>query len=174
MPRTPGQALAFLAGLWLALWLLLPFWATPSANAAEEPDKPFAALETQLFRNVNTTRRSHHLTSLRRDAALDEVARAHSRDMARRRYLSHTNPEGLNPVGRLQQGGVAGFAMAAENVGMTNRADPNREILDGWLTSPVHRKNLMAPAFNVTGVGVAVAGDGTLYYTQLYTSVPRR
>lgn len=173
MPRTPIQALAFLTGLWLALWFLLPFWAAPSASAEDDRGDPFATLETQLFHNVNTTRSAHHLVSLRRDSALDEVARTHSRDMARRRYLSHTNPEGLNPIGRLQQGGVAGFAMAGENVGMTNRADPNREILDGWLASPVHRKNLMAPAFNATGVGVATAADGTLYYTQLYTSVPR-
>ncbi len=56
---------------------------------------------------------------------------------------------------------------------MTDRADPNREILEGWLHSPVHRKNLLAPAFNQTGIGIAVAPGGTLYYTQLYTTRPR-
>ncbi len=172
MPRTPGQAIAFLVGLGLALWLLVPFWGAPSANA-EEDREGFATLETHLYRSVNTTRQGHHLVTLQRDAALDSVARAHSRDMARRRFFSHTNPEGLNAVGRLQQSGVAGFALAAENVGMTDRPDPNREILDGWLASTVHRKNLLAPAFNRTGIGVAVGNDGTLYYTQLYTSVPR-
>ncbi len=172
MPRTPVQALAFLAGLWLALWLLLPFWAIPAA-ADTSRDEGFASLERQIFERVNRTRANHHLVVLRRDPALDAVARAHSQDMARRRYFSHTTPEGVNPVGRLQGGGVVGFSLAAENVGMTSRPDPTAEIHDGWLASPVHRKNLMAPAFNTSGIGVAVGPDGTLYYTQLYTSVPR-
>jgi uncharacterized protein YkwD len=34
----------------------------------------------------------------------------------------------------------------------------------------VHRRNLLAPAFNTTGVGTARAADGTLYFTQLYVT----
>ena len=173
MPRTPGQAIAFLLGLWIATWLLLPLLPGGHANAEENPGEANDRLETGLFRSVNATRTAQHRVPLERDGALDRVARAHSRDMARRGYLSHTTPEGLDPVERLARGGVTGFALAAENVGMTDRPDPNREILEAWMASAIHRKNLLAPAFNVTGIGVAAAGDGTLYYTQLYTSVPR-
>ncbi len=63
--------------------------------------------------------------------------------------------------------------MAAENAGLTDKTDPNQEILQGWLASPVHRNNLHAPPFNRTGVGIARAADGTYYYTQLYVAVPR-
>lgn len=145
----------------------------PREADAERGADPFAALESTLHSAVNATRAARHLVELQRDSALDQVARAHSQDMAQRHYLSHTTPEGLNPVDRLTKGGVEGFSLAAENIGMTDRADPNREILDGWRASPIHRKNLLAPAFNTTGVGVAAAGDGTLYYTQLYTSEPK-
>jgi uncharacterized protein YkwD len=34
----------------------------------------------------------------------------------------------------------------------------------------MHRRNLLAPAFNTTGVGSARASDGTLYFTQLYVT----
>jgi uncharacterized protein YkwD len=93
--------------------------------------------------------------------------------MARRFYLSHVTPEGLDPVGRLARGGVSGFSLAAENAGLTSEGEPNREILAGWLASPVHRQNLHAPPWNATGVGIARAADGTFYYTQLYVSYPR-
>ena len=173
MPQTPRQAAAFLVGLALALWLLTPFWG-PAAEAERQlQGAPFGGLEGALFESVNTTRARAHRVPLARTRALDDVARAHSRDMARRRYLSHTSPEGKNPVDRIVDGGVVGFSLAAENIGMTDRGDPNREILEGWIASAVHRKNLLAPAFNTTGIGVAAASDGTLYYTQLYTSEPR-
>jgi uncharacterized protein YkwD len=76
-------------------------------------------------------------------------------------------------VDRLQRGGIRGFSLAGENAGQTNRADPVREILEGWQHSPDHRTNLLAPAFNATGVGVARAADGTLYFVQVYVTFPR-
>ena len=96
-----------------------------------------------------------------------------SADMASRSYLSHVTPEGVDPVGRLERGGVDGFSLAAENAGQTSKADPGSEIFSGWLASPVHRENLHAPPFNATGVGVARGADGTWYFTQLYLTYPR-
>ena len=159
LPRTLLGAAALLLGLWLAL---------TAGPAIGDP-----GLEEALHAAVNRTRAAHHRMALERRADLDAVARAHSADMARRRYLSHDTPEGANPVDRIQRSGLDGFTLAGENVGMTSRSDPNREILDGWLVSPVHRENLLAPAFNATGIGVARAADGTLYYTQLYVTFPR-
>jgi uncharacterized protein YkwD len=93
--------------------------------------------------------------------------------MATRGYFSHDTPEGANPVDRIQAGGIADFALAGENVGMTSRTAPNAEIFHGWLASPDHYENLAAPAFNATGVGIARRADGTLFYTQVYVTFPR-
>jgi len=168
MPRNLPQAVAFLLGFWIAL-LLSPF----TGRAADADEAPYAALETALYRAVNAERASRHLIELERQPELDRVARAHSADMARRAYLSHVTPEGVNPVGRLEQGGVDGFSLAAENAGQTSKPDPGSEIFSGWLASPAHRENLHAPPFNATGVGVARAADGTWYFTQLYLTYPR-
>ncbi len=160
-PLRPARALAALLGVVVLL-------------GADAPDHaPLEHLEAGLHREVNAVRARHGLVPLRRDAELDAVARAHSADMAHRGYLAHESPEGVNPAQRLVRAGLQGFTLAGENVGLTNLAPPNQEILRGWLASPIHRRNLLAPAFNATGLGIAPAPDGTLYYTQLYLTYPR-
>jgi uncharacterized protein YkwD len=171
VPRTLLHALAFLLGVWLAL-LLWPLHAVAAGSEGGSPAR-FAELEADFHDRVNEVRSSRNLIALRRLPEIDRIARAHSQDMAQRRYLSHVSPEGRNPVDRLHAGGVTGFTLAAENAGLTSRGDPNSEILQGWLHSDEHRRNLYAPPFNATGVGVARAPDGTYYYTQLYVTLPR-
>jgi uncharacterized protein YkwD len=171
VPRRPLGALAFLLGLWLALGLLTPLAARGSSGGA--PDPRLAALEEALHEGANAVRAEHHRITLERRDDLDRVARAHSADMAARGYLAHESPEGVDPVQRIEQGGVSGFTLAAENAGRTSRSQPVQEILGGWQLSPVHRRNLLAPAFNATGVGAARAPDGTLYFTQVYVTFPK-
>ena len=171
MPKNFVQGFAFLLGFGVILFLAS--LNAPFARGDAPPDDPFAALETALLAEVNAVRARHHLIPLTRSSALDEVARSHSDDMARRNYLSHENPEGSNPVDRIQRSEVSGFTLAAENLGKTNRSNPNTEIVQSWLASPDHRRNLLAPPFNTTGIGIARAGDGSLIYTQLYVTYPR-
>jgi uncharacterized protein YkwD len=169
VPNTPARAVCFLVGIWLALALLVPLVAS-----GESLDASLQALETELYVRVNAVRAEHHLVPLQRDPAVDRVARAQAADMAARGYLSHDNPEGLSPVDRLERGGVRdGFTLAAENAGKTNRGDPNREILEGWIASEAHRRNLFFPPFNTTGLGIARAADGTYVYVQLYLTYPQ-
>jgi uncharacterized protein YkwD len=170
MPRTFVQGLAFVLGVWLAI-LLSPFGCR--AAGAEGGGAGLGELEAIFHLTVNRERASRHLIALARRPELDRVARAHSADMARRSYLSHHSPEGLGPVDRLQEAALTGFSLAAENAGRTDEAEPNRAILEGWLASPEHRRNLHAPPFNATGVGIAKASDGSLYYTQIYLTYPR-
>ncbi|HYB13266.1 MAG TPA: CAP domain-containing protein, partial [Myxococcota bacterium] len=168
MPTTLVRAVAFLLGFWLALLLLQPLAARANAR-----DDDLRLLEDGVYSAINATRAGQQRGPLERVPALDAVAREHSADMAARHYLSHDTPEGLNPVDRIQRGGVDGMTLAGENVGLTNRANPNREIVEGWIASPVHRANLLHPAFNATGVGIARAADGTLYYTQVFVTFPK-
>ena len=167
MPRTPIQAIAFLFGLWLALWL------SPFGARGETAGSAFAELEAALHRVVNSVRAEQHLIPLDRRADLDAVALAHSRDMVTRHYLAHESPEGHNAVHRLESARVGGFTLAAENIGITDRPDPNHEILRAWIASEVHRTNLFAPPFNATGIGIARAPNGSLVYTQVFVTYPR-
>ncbi len=169
MPRTLGQGACFVLGFWIALALGGPL----ASRGVAEGEAGLRQLEAGLHEGVNAFRSEQHLIPLRRRDDLDAVARAHSADMASRGFFSHVTPEGLDWVGRLERAGIEGFAMAGENVGQTSRKHPNTEILEGWKHSPVHRENLTARPYNATGIGIARAADGTLFYTQLYLSFPR-
>jgi uncharacterized protein YkwD len=82
---------------------------------------------------------------------------------------------GRRPVGhdgfqdRLARlGKEAGIAAAAENVALSNgNPDVTGTAIRGWAASPGHRKN-MSGDFAETGVGVAIARNGTVYVTQIY------
>jgi len=171
VPRTLGQAAGFLLGFWIALVVFLGIATGPARG--EPATSAEARLEADLHVAVNHYRAENHLILLERRADLDAVARAHSLDMVRRHTLSHESEDGGNWVDRLASARVSGFAMAGENVGLTSRSGPTDEILGGWIRSEVHRKNLVARPYNATGIGVARADDGTLYYTQLYLTFPR-
>ena len=170
MPRTLVQALAFLFGLWLAL-SLSPFGARGAS--LDSAGSAYADLEASLHRGVNDARAQRQLIPLERRADLDAVALAHSQDMVNRHYFAHESPEGDNALSRLQRARVEGFSLAAENIGITDRPDPNREILRAWIESEVHRTNLFAPPFNATGIGIARAPNGSFVYTQVFVTYPR-
>jgi uncharacterized protein YkwD len=151
--------IGFLLGLWIGIALLLA--ALPARSAESDP----------LLDAVNEVRADHHLRLLAPRLELAEVAQAHADDMARRNYLSHVNPEGRNPLDRAQAAGVEGFRLLAENIGATSvRGDPHRAVLEEWLRSPEHHENLVHPAFNATGLGIAITTDGTTIYVQLYAA----
>jgi len=171
MPTRPCHAMGFLLGFWLALVASLSL-VPAAAHGAGAADPELARLEAELTASVNGYRGQHRLIPLARRPDLDAVARAHSLDMATRRFFSHHTPEGADWVARLGAGRVEGFAMAGENVGVTSKGQPNQEILNGWIHSPAHRENLLARPYNATGVGIARSADGSLYYTQLYLSFP--
>lgn len=172
MPQRPSHAIALLIGFWIGITVFLGLVA-PAYSESAPANAELARLEASLHDAVNRFRAQHHKIPLARRADLDAVARGHSADMAGRRYLSHETPEGKNWVDRLGAGGVEGFTMAGENVGMTTKPNPNDEILGGWIHSKVHLDNLIAAPFNATGLGIARSADGTLYYTQLYLNFPR-
>lgn len=151
-----GTLIAFLVGFALVLFLFLP-------AGSEELDPIFGA--------VNQTRIEYHLRPLDLRSELSKVAQAHADDMASRDYLDHVNPEGQSPLSRARAAGIEGFRLLAENIGITSvRPDPYRTVLEHWLVSPEHRENVLHPAFNATGIGVAFTEARRTIYVQLYAA----
>ncbi|MFD0804309.1 CAP domain-containing protein, partial [Streptomonospora algeriensis] len=86
---------------------------------------------------------------LRTDPRLTAASKAHSRDMAERDYMAHESPEGEGPAELAQ---VAGYdAWSGENVaaGYTSAA----EVMEGWMNSPGHRRNILDCDNTEVGVG---------------------
>lgn len=105
----------------------------------------------ELVERINRRRAAIGCRRLAWDERLARVAGAHSRDMARRGFFSHDNPDGESPFDRLRQAGIR-FRAAAENLAMGQRSA--RETFAAWMNSPSHRRNLEDCV--QTRVGIAV------------------
>ena len=129
-----------------------------------------AALELSVFHMINQERQGAGLAPLTMDESIRGVARAHSEDMRDRSFFSHVNPDGLGPDARLTAAGIIWHGVAeniALNQGMSN---PDVTAVQQWLGSPGHAANIFGPSYTRTGVGVAIAADGTHYFTQVFVS----
>jgi uncharacterized protein YkwD len=132
-------------------------------------DVPTDVLEQSTFERVNQERVEQGLAPLRKHDHLTQAARQHSRDMAERDYMGHTNPDGYKPADRARLAGVRRARHIAENLGKHRaHTDPVVAIVRNWMNSPGHRENILNPRFKYTGIGVVRAADGTVYFTQLF------
>lgn len=91
---------------------------------------------------------------------LEEAAFAHSADMYQNNYFSHIAPDGSNAGQRINRTGYR-WLTYGENIGKGYRTE--KEVVDAWLGSPGHCKNIMAREFKEMGIGKA--GD---YWTQAF------
>lgn len=105
---------------------------------------------------MNGERVKRGIKPLRFDTQIQQVARAHSRDMFERGYFSHVNPDGLDPFQRMTLAGVK-FNAAGENIALA----PDVYIAhEGLMNSEGHRRNILDPQFGRIGLGVI---DGGIY-----------
>lgn len=156
-------------GLRAAVALLIGFGLVVSASAG--PLGTLVGAEAQTLDRVNQVRHEHHLIRLKASPELARVARDHAEEMAREGYVSHVNTAGQNPLDRVRAAGIGGFRLLAENIGASDEGGDRLEaVVREWLRSPVHRENLLNPAFNTTGVAVVETPTGRTLYVQLFAT----
>jgi uncharacterized protein YkwD len=124
---------------------------------------------------MNSERRKNGLPALSRNDLLARASRGHSIDMVKRRYFSHDSPEGRSVVDRLaathyiskKRGGWA----VGENIAWgTGQLGSPRAIVQAWMNSPGHRRNLLSPKYSSVGLGIAYGnpqdgGEGATFTT---------
>lgn len=143
---------------------LPPISSQPSPSVSSLPEVPESAFEQEIFEQINAHRQSQGLPALAYSAAIAEPCRQHSLEMSQQGQISHDGFE--QRVEAIAQ--FIRYRSAGENVA-SNRgyADPPSQAVTGWLNSPGHRRNIEGD-FNLTGIGVVQAADGTYYYTQIF------
>jgi uncharacterized protein YkwD len=134
-------------------------------TAAQAVPLPQAGeIEQGLFQALNRERVSRGLPALRRSAALDEIARTHSRDQAGSGLLDHESSAGRSYSDRLAAAGIL-FAANGENVARGDSFDPEL-IHAALMKSGGHRDNILNPDFDEVGLGIVLRSDGVYYVTQ--------
>jgi uncharacterized protein YkwD len=147
--------------------LVLSLIATLAGCGAtsHDPDQ----LELVVFTMVNNYRAENSVAELKWAEDMADAARRHSKDMIARDFFDHTNPDGLDVAGRLDNLGIEWIALA-ENIARTTTSteEPAKAALNAWKESPVHEANMINATFEESGVGVGMGDDGYIYFTQIF------
>jgi len=172
---------------------------TVTLTATRQPETTVALgrlnhtrVEEHVHSIINNVRRNNSVPTLLYDDNLAYIARQHSKNMAVNGYVGHVQPDGTTRADRYDAGNydcrvetTDGYLTGGENVakmyaftqvdvnGQSRFADEDREvaqlIVDLWMASPGHRKNLLREEWNRQGIGVWIvyeADRAIVYATQ--------
>lgn len=117
---------------------------------------------------TNDERADNNAVPLRRNATLDRAAQLKAQHMANNEYFAHYAPDGTSPWYWFDTAGYR-YAHAGENLAI--HFTDSAEVVDAWMKSPSHRKNIVDGKFTEIGVGTAKGefdGFDTVYVVQLF------
>lgn len=105
-----------------------------------------------IIQEVNPVREDQGVLALEVDEKLNQAAQLKAEDMIARDYFSHQGPTGELPWSWLDGVGY-NYATAGENLAMDVN-DP-KVLINAWLNSPAHAKNILNDNFTEMGIGMA-------------------
>jgi uncharacterized protein YkwD len=135
--------------------------ARPAVAVAVSPTAPAPEFEGQFVSRINSLRASKGLSQLQVSGQLQGVARNWTEQMVRNGQISHNPNLGSQVSGN--------WTKLGENVGVGYDVDG---LMQAFINSPAHYKNLVDPDWNYVGVGVTIAGDGRMYTTHNFMAMP--
>lgn len=119
-------------------------------------------LEIEMLDLINQHRKEKGLSQLAQDPFIQTQARLHCENMALQRVpFGHSGFDQRVALIKSEIGGNG----SSENV--ANGSSRAKTILDMWLESDGHRKNIEGN-YNLTGLGVAKNNQGQYFYTQIF------
>ncbi|MFG6117110.1 CAP domain-containing protein [Halobacillus sp. MO56] len=134
----------------------------PAEQPAAEQNSQLNQFEQQVVELTNQERQKQGLAPLKADAELSKVARDKSQDMASNGYFSHNSPTYGSPFDMMKSYGID-YRTAGENIAKGQRSP--QEVVNAWMNSEGHRKNIMNPNFTHIGVGYVENGN---VWTQMF------
>ena len=105
------------------------------------------------------------------DATLTRVALGYARDMARLNFMDHTGRDGSTPAQRIS---AAGYRWIEAGENLASGITTPEQLVAGWLHSPEHCANLMAPNYREAGVAFALnpGSDAGIYWAMEFGTRP--
>ena len=87
---------------------------------------------------------------------LANAAQSHAKDMMENNYFSHTGLNGSTPGDRIT---AEGYRWQTYGENIARGYGTAQRVMDGWMASEGHRKNILNDAFTEIGIGYT---DGPL------------
>jgi uncharacterized protein YkwD len=176
----------------LSALLILIFAGFAPPLQAEKPVIVIDDLAKQIHELINLERAKANLRPLDWNEKLAEVARLHSKDMAKTGFFSHVGSDKKDPAARALAMGFKceidfGFYKKigiAENIFQNNTirsvtsvgdivyceylsiGEIARSTVKGWMESEGHRHNILDKQNHSEGIGIAISKDDKVYITE--------
>lgn len=129
------------------LTLLVITGGVVSVSANKNSDLDISSIVTQ----INKQRSKEDLAPLRINKKLNMSAQAKSDDLILNDYYSHTSPSKIGLAHLIEDAGYR-YRLAGEN--LVFHFFTAEEVVQSWMNSPGHRKNIMNPLYFEVGVGI--------------------
>jgi uncharacterized protein YkwD len=141
----------------------------PNRSRVVEPAPNPADLEQQAFALINQLRAKDGDPPLTWNDDVAKVARLHSSNMAEQKFFSHRGLDGSMVDDRADKFGLSDWRQIGENIAFIRGVDhPVDLAVEKWMESPAHRQNLLNRTWTESAIGIAIAADGTVYFTQVF------
>ncbi len=143
------------------LRILVSIGAVALPLAALAPPAAAATPAAQFVTMVNNLRSQNRVAPLATDPAMTSVAEAWANNMANTQSLSH-NPNEATQI-------PSGWTKMGENIGEGHSL---AAVYASLVASQPHYANMVDPAFNHTGVGVAIDSNGQVWVAEDLADYP--
>lgn len=151
--------------------------AQATAQATVPPSSQFCQrVERAILDATNRQRMRRGLQPIAWEGDLTRIARDYSRQLVGRHRLEHRDASGKGPSDRVAQQHRRLVGLVGENLAAfsgdwpEDPVDLADELVEGWMQSPGHRRNLLRQDYTHLGVGLWTAGS-ELRATQLFAAV---
>lgn len=134
----------------------------PTAPTQTDSAEFNTVYEAEVLRLVNAERAKYGLSPLAQDSGATEVAHIRAKEIVT--YFSHTRPNGSSCFTAAKELGIS-YRSAGENIAYGYPSP--QSVVNGWMNSEGHRKNILSGSFSKIGIGCFESG-GILYWTQFF------
>jgi uncharacterized protein YkwD len=131
----------------------------------EPSDANIAQLNAAILCLVNGERADNGLPALNHDTQLDQAATGMCGRMVGEHFFSHETPDGKTVVDRVEPTGYipnSGDWVVGENLAWGSGAlSTPQAIVNGWMNSPGHKANILAPDYKDLGLASCMGSPTT-------------
>lgn len=121
--------------------------------------------EKRVIELTNKEREKQGLEPLKANWQVSRVARYKARDMRDNNYFEHKSPTYGSPFQMMRDFNIS-FTAAGENIA-AGQSTP-QSVVDAWMKSKGHRKNILSSKYTQIGVGYVNGGSYGHYWSQMF------
>lgn len=126
---------------------------TSNVSETKNTPQPKGMSIAGILQYTNIERAAYGLKPLKLNSKLSDSALVKVEDMFNLQYFEHTSPTGKTAADLVRSQGYD-FQSVGENLAL-GEFGTDKKLVDAWMNSPLHKKNILNPKFTELGLAVA-------------------